>query len=1626
MLFEPLRCKISVCMQNKKSKFLFYIGCLSLLLAMAVLFGVYFQTEPVCVADAGASVSEAGEQSADLLSASDIFRDYTQTSLKKQYNDLSVLQQLKQAELISDEVYGRAAEVLGGEAKFVPKREFSSEFEDENKIDQVGDIAKYSQDKLKCIWAASELILTGIYGVPEETFNIFVEADDDRCLPYVIFSQNHGYYLHWFDKIKLKNGMNKIKFPTFGQSYISKEEIRGGAVYLCNPYFEEEQGAVKVYIEGGGYYPVFRKGGNEREFLNFLKEYEAERKANNLLDMAELVTDHAIISTTSSSLYEVYFNNDVITPSENLELWGNYFTTLFEFNGIPTSEASDVGMPYDERNDHVKINFRYMTYYQGSGAYSYSYHIGWYYEHYWFADFYHAINPIKGKELTAHLIFGIGHELGHALDNEPRKINETTNNFTAAIAYFKVVGMPHYEQYQPFSKTLSALSNDIGLNYRAYDDGQIMYTKQDYPTNYDHNYLIWWCLEATFPGFWARFNNYFRGEIESGLSDEEKYVYYSSLATQTDLSAYYERWGFYYGKSPNLFNNRFICANASAKFRSLMDQAKREGKIADRYDHFWYADGTQYDFSLAHMDVPQEERAYKGETPSISKIVKTSGSERKIYIVGARDENHLGYEVKAKVGGEWKNVGFTYGSTFTDKNYYATDPTYKVAAINRYFYVSDESEEFSTVSSENSGVCRIDGKNYDALIDAMRAATEGQTIYLLSDCKLENLYVNADITIEIDPSVENDVCIDVNGAYLQCHNQLVLSGKPTARIILDGNSAQITTPVIYGSNSTFKAEYVTFRNIITRYLAGAIYAPGMDLELYDCSFENCKDLRSEGIIHAMGKVKMENCAFTQAEEPCLNISDIENLTISQGASDFSVVFGDFDGVKNIKLEGAFQDDIIEKIEVSPDYMLVFQGDGIAVSKLLYDLKFNGSGSSFTYELKSHEFEFGTERQYELGEHQYVEYRERTSGKIYRTGDKITVNKGAEFDVEIKDKLELTIYYRQATRVVYYEQGGQIYLPGADGSQNEVLAYREGDKIVDAGKIYAPSAGDALFAIYKSYWACRYYVNGELYDVRYGASGQDVDLPQLEEEGFLCWQCGEQFVSGSIALNGDADLIAVFRGDLPEVYELDRCEIRIDGSYTYSGEQIIPNITVYFNGRIVPSACYSVSFANNISASSDAQVEIAAVDGMSTGSKTQTFTILPKQLSKNDVTVTGLKDFVYDGAQTAQTLMITYKGQQIDDFSINYLGDRTNAGKVEVKIAFGGNFTGEFSLEYTIFKANRSHFKVVLDDWVYGQSGAAPRVENIEEEAAISYSYSTQRYGNYVATKPTDAGTYWVKAVAEQSQNYDRAEATVQFTIEKAEYPPHLPATSVTVERKAATLRSVSLSEGWEWVDPDMEIDEEMIKAYAIYKDTQNYKNYRIEITITKLPPKDIGDLSVNIETGSFVYDGTEKTPQVVAKDGEATLVEGVDFDVRYEDNKLAGKGKAIVTFKNDYAGTAEYEFVILKAQKPSVNTTIRHNKKAVKLSDISLPNGFVWENGDTEISGNRMTAKAVYVGDDADSYETTELTFHVYLGGQAQITPPDNSDQGDLTWLAIVVPIAALLVVGLVVLVIVKRRRSSR
>ena len=132
----------------------------------------------------------------------------------------------------------------------------------------------------------------------------------------------------------------------------------------------------------------------------------------------------------------------------------------------------------------------------------------------------------------------------------------------------------------------------------------------------------------------------------------------------------------------------------------------------------------------------------------------------------------------------------------------------------------------------------------------------------------------------------------------------------------------------------------------------------------------------------------------------------------------------------------------------------------------------------------------------------------------------------------------------------------------------------------------------------------------------------------------------------------------------------------------------------------------------------------------------------------------------------------------------------------------------------------------------------------------------------------------------------------------------------------------------------------------------------------------------------FIYDGTSKTPTGILKveddlyDVNNLLVNytGIGTTVYDSKNAPTGVGKYAVKYfveeETGYEGEVTYNFDILQAIPSYVVPTNLTGIKGQKLSDLTLPDGFTWENENTELKVGKHTYKATYTPLDTTNYET--------------------------------------------------------
>ena len=611
--------------------------------------------------------------------------DYKQLTLTKAFNNLNNLNYMKTGlnsygyNNYIREYLNRISSVISGSLKYDPKREFCTKSKANIRlIYQRGDIAKYARDTLKMSAAGTNRQSMGIYGRSNEKITIYVKTSKSTDpLPRIRFAQFIGSWGKWLSKeYQLVAGKNTLSVDNFTLiEWDTTPTFPGGPFYIVNPYTPSEQGEISVYVEGGTVFPAFRIGDNEAEYKKQLLDCVNLNKKNNktYFDMTELMGDNAMLTLRASDAYKIYSDSNNKGPTKNMQEWDKFLKDLYRFDGVQFSSNQPF---YNEKNKYINIHYQYVQTLKGAAAFAAGEYVGIFLEE-WFRlalDF--NIKTIG---------WGYAHETGHMMDIPERIFGETSNNmiskfYDAALAGTNSFGIGGDDHYSKKRKYL--VRDDQNNRLRGCPETNLANCK-GYLTHSNLNYLIWWDIESVNKGYWGALDNMYRynNTLPSGISKEEKMVYFSSLILKLDLGYYFSRWGLTLSNGQNIFDEK----NVSSTYKELMNSAISKGLIkTSPKKKIWYVDNNQYLFT-GNKICYQDQAKYNIQ---IEKITK-QGNHYMLSLPKSNCAGHLGFEIYENN----RLIDFTYEYIYTDQNNYVTsyNPKYKIVAYDRGLYASKES-----------------------------------------------------------------------------------------------------------------------------------------------------------------------------------------------------------------------------------------------------------------------------------------------------------------------------------------------------------------------------------------------------------------------------------------------------------------------------------------------------------------------------------------------------------------------------------------------------------------------------------------------------------------------------------------------------------------------------------------------------------------------------------------------------------------------------------------------------------------------------------------------------------------------------------------------------------------------
>jgi len=279
--------------------------------------------------------------------------------------------------------------------------------------------------------------------------------------------------------------------------------------------------------------------------------------------------------------------------------------------------------------------------------------------------------------------------------------------------------------------------------------------------------------------------------------------------------------------------------------------------------------------------------------------------------------------------------------------------------------------------------------------------------------------------------------------------------------------------------------------------------------------------------------------------------------------------------------------------------------------------------------------------------------------------------------------------------------------------------------------------------------------------------------------------GTYYVRGYLTATDNYEAVGTESSNTPTMFEIAKKEIAVpaisgkafnDGTQTADIEGT-SDYTVETNEGGTGAGKYDVVLKLTDAANTKWASSAGAEIDEDTGSVTVKFEITK---AANEITAS-ISGWTYGESANAPTA--TVKFGDLSGVTYKYSTSETgtyvstvpnNAGEYWVKAYLAGTddyADGESAaVKFVIAKAASSISITDAPGWTYGDEYKAPTVEkNHTEEGKITYVYSTNEIGEYVEDKPVNAGTYWVKAVLGETDNYDSSEsAAVKFVIAKAQ------------------------------------------------------------------------------------------------------------------------------------------------------------------------------------------------------------------------------------------------------------------
>ena len=403
---------------------------------------------------------------------------------------------------------------------------------------------------------------------------------------------------------------------------------------------------------------------------------------------------------------------------------------------------------------------------------------------------------------------------------------------------------------------------------------------------------------------------------------------------------------------------------------------------------------------------------------------------------------------------------------------------------------------------------------------------------------------------------------------------------------------------------------------------------------------------------------------------------------------------------------------------------------------------------------------------------------------------------------------------------------------------------------------------------------------------------------------------------------------------------------------YDGKPQEPKVTITKSDRtLVEGRDYTVEYQNNTSIGR-ARAGITGIGNYS-GYFTTAFYISRGSISNCDITLS-YTSTTYDGTEKKPSVTVKCKGNTLTEDQDYYLYYRnnTNIGTASVTISGAGNFSGSETKTFQIKASDFSKCDIQLSasSFTYDGTEKKPKiiVKNGKKQLTANTDY-TVSYKNNI-----NAGTASVTITGKGKYS---GTITKSFSIK----PANFTKASVTLSASSFTWNGTKKKPG-----VTVKFGRRQLTSGRDY--TVSYKNNvsvgTASVTITakgnytgsisknySITAVDFTKTSVSLSVSSFTYDGAEKKPKIIVKNGKKQLTANTDYTVSYKNNINAGTASVTITGKGSYSGSQKKNFTITPADL--TKTTISLSASSFIYDGAEKKPAITIKAGKTQLTPNK-------------------------------------------------------------------------